>query len=165
MSTKYNEMCPEIEKSIIIREKTKWFNSEIKEAKKYRRKMEDKWKRNKSVENWEIYKRIRNNYYTLIEKNKKKYYNEKFQNSRNSKEIHKNLEELLGLKKEKVFPDEPSEPRCLADEFVEFFENKVEKICAEIEIESLEEYPNMPQIEYRKLKKFTKLKINENLKS
>ena len=94
--------------------------------------MEDKWRRNKTIENWNNYKRTRNKYFTLIEEYKKKYYIETFRKTKNSKETHKNLEELLGLKKEKVLPDKPEEHKALANEFVNYFENKVEKICADI---------------------------------
>ena len=103
MSNKYDEKCPEIEKLITSREKAKWYNKDLNEAKKLRRKLEDKWKRHRSLENWNSYKAIRNRYNMLVEDNKKKYYKETFKKSKNPKEIHKNLEELLGLKKEKVF--------------------------------------------------------------
>ena len=99
--------------------------------------MEDKWKRNRTTENWNNYKRIRNKYYTLVEECKKKYYNETFRKTKNSKETHKNLDELIGLKKEEVLPDKPEDHKALANEFVKYFENKVEKICLEIAKEPL----------------------------
>ena len=170
MSAKYNEKCPEIEKIITVRERSKWYNSELYEVKKQRRRLEDKWKRKKTIENWNNYKRIRNRYNTLIKENKKKYYNETFQKTKNSKELHKNLENLLGLKKEKILPEKPEDHKSLANGFVNFFGNKVEKICEEIAKESLTTCPSMPYVEYSKLKKFKKLsesdfeKILKNIK-
>ena len=123
--------------------------------------MEDKWKRNKTTENWNNYKRARNKYNMLIEENKKKYYNEKLQKTNNSKEIHKDLENLLGLKNEKILPENPEDNKSLANEFVNFFENKVEKICTEIARESLTACPSMPIVEYNKLKKFKKLSMSD----
>ena len=38
MLTKYNEKCPEIEKTITVRERAKWYNSELNEAKKTKEK-------------------------------------------------------------------------------------------------------------------------------
>ena len=122
--------------------------------------MEDKWKRKKTTENWNNYKKIRNRYYTLIEESKKKYYNEIFKKSKNTKEVHKNLDELLGLKKEKVLP-ENLDKKTLANEFVTFFENKVEKICEEIAKEPFTEGPIMTHVETRKLNKFKKLDMSE----
>ena len=161
MSSKYNEKCPEIEKIVTVRERAKWYNIELSEARKQKRKMEDKWKRNKSTENWNNYKRARNRYNMLVEKNKKKYYNETFQNRSNSKEVHKNLENLLGLKNEKILPENQKDNKSLADEFVNFFDNKVDKICMEIAREPLTVCPSMPNIEYRKLKKFKKLSMSD----
>ena len=123
--------------------------------------MEDKWRRNKTTENWNNYKVTRNKYYTLVEENKKKYYTETFMKTKNSKETHKNLDELVGLKKEKVLPDKPEEHKALANEFVNYFENKVEKICGDIAEESFVEGPNMMRAENKKLKKFEKLDMND----
>ena len=161
MLTKYNEKCPEIEKTITVRERAKWYNSELNEAKKQKRKMEDKWKRNKTTENWNNFKKTRNKYNQLIEENKKKYYNGIFQKDNNSKELHKNLDELLGLKKEKILPDNREDYKTLANEFVNFFENKVEKICIEIARESVTTCPSMPNVDHNKLKKFEKLTISD----
>ena len=142
-----------MKKTITVRERAKWYNSELNEVKKQKRKMEYKWKRNKTIENWNNFKKTRNEYNKLIEVNKKRYYNGTFQKEKNSKELHKNLEELLGLKKEKILPENMKDRKTLANEFVNFFENKVEKICIEIARESATICPSMPYVEYNKLKK------------
>ena len=118
LSTKYNEKCPIKEKIIKEYEGSKWFNNEIREAKKQRRKIEDKWKRNKTVDNWNNYKTVRNKYNTLVELNKIKYYNETLKNTKNPKKKHKILDELLGLKKEKVLPNYSKDHTTLANEYV-----------------------------------------------
>ena len=51
--------------------------------------------------------------------------------------------------------------KTLANEFVNFFENKVEKICIEIARESATICPSMPYVEYNKLKKFEKLSMRD----
>ena len=159
--TRYNEKCPIIEKMIKEHERAKWFNNEVKEAKKQRRKMENKWRKNRTTENWNNYKRTRNRYNTLVEDMKKKYYNEKFRKTKNSREIQKNLDELIGLKGEKVLPDKPEEHKTLANNFVKYFENKINKICVEIEKESYVENRYMMKTENIKLTKFRKLNMND----
>ena len=37
----YNNLCPEETKNIIVKESDKWYNMELREAKKHKRKMED----------------------------------------------------------------------------------------------------------------------------
>ena len=48
LTVNYNNRCPEITKNITIKETSKWFDNVLLEEKKRKRKMEDKWKRNKS---------------------------------------------------------------------------------------------------------------------
>ena len=45
-ASNYNK-CPEVTRQITEKEHAKWFNSELCEAKKKKRRMEDKWKRKK----------------------------------------------------------------------------------------------------------------------
>ena len=49
MTNNYNNICPEETKDIIVRESAKWYNRELREAKKNKRKMEDRWKRSKKI--------------------------------------------------------------------------------------------------------------------
>ena len=43
LSSNYNNTCPEVTKQIVVRENAKWFNRELHEAKKEKRRMEDKY--------------------------------------------------------------------------------------------------------------------------
>ena len=165
LTDNYNDNCPKATKQIIEKENSKWYNGELCVAKKKKRKMEDKWRRSKNLkrnENWELYKKARNEYNTLIEKTKKEYYSDVFSNTNNSKNIHKNLDELLGLKREKILPTVTSNYEDMTNDFVNYFEDKIEKICysfydqAEIEVPRLN---NPRQID--KLSHFNTLSFNE----
>ena len=59
-----------MEKQIVIRDNAKWFNKELLEAKRKRRKFEERWKRAKNRESRALYNKARNDYSTLIEKTK-----------------------------------------------------------------------------------------------
>ena len=63
---------------IVIRDNAKWFNKELLEAKRKRRKFEERWKRTKNREPRALYNKARNDYNTLIEKTKRKYYVDNF---------------------------------------------------------------------------------------
>ena len=43
--------------------------------------------------------------------------------------LNKNLDDLLGLKKEKVLPENNSNRMDLANKFVKLFDDKTDKIC------------------------------------
>ena len=47
LALNYKDRCPEVMKQIVVKENAKWYNSELRELKKQKRKLEDKWKRSK----------------------------------------------------------------------------------------------------------------------
>ena len=49
-SVNYSEKCPIVEKQLVIRDNAKWFNKELLEAKRKRRKLKERWKRAKNRE-------------------------------------------------------------------------------------------------------------------
>ena len=104
-SENYSEKCPIVEKQIVIRDNAKWFNKELLEAKRKRRKFEERWKRTKNRESRALYNKARHDYNTLIEKTKRKYYNNVLKNNKDPRMLNKNLDDLIGLKKEKVLPE------------------------------------------------------------
>ena len=160
MASSYNGKCPLVEKQIIIRENAKWFNGELYEAKKMKRKMEDKWKRSKKSDRellWLQYKAARNKYYDMIETNKKKYYNELFKSMKNHKQTQENLDELLGHKKEKILPETKKDHKNLANEFVDYFEEKTEKIYNSLGNVESRNLTGVTRIQNRKFCKFKEI--------
>ena len=127
-SENYSEKCPIVEKQTVIRDNAKWFNKELLEAKRKRRKFEERWKRTKHRESRAPYNKARNDYNTLIEKTKRKYYNNALKNNKDPRMLNKNLDDLIGLKKEKVLPENNGNHMGLANRFGKFFDDKTDKI-------------------------------------
>ena len=76
-------------------------DKELLEAKRKRRKLEERWKRAKNRESRALNNKARNDYNTLIEKTKQKIgYNNVLKNNKDSRMMNKNLDNLLGLKKD-----------------------------------------------------------------
>ena len=53
LSDSYNEECPKAEKEIVVKDKAKWFNSELRVEKKKKKgtiRIQYKWKRKKCAE-------------------------------------------------------------------------------------------------------------------
>ena len=113
---------------MVVRDNAKWFNKELLEAKRKIRKLEERWKRAKSRESRALYNKARNDYNTLIEKTKRKYYNNVLKNNKDPRMLKKNLDDLLGLKKEKVLPENNSNHMDLANKFVKFFDDETDRI-------------------------------------
>ena len=93
------------------------------EAKRLRRKLENRWKRRKTPQSRASYVRVRNDYNALVERTKRDYYNNECKNMKDSKKLHKRLDDLLGLKKERILPESVS-----AENFAKFFNNKIDMI-------------------------------------
>ena len=141
----YSEKCPIVEKQIVIRDNAKWFNKELSEAKRKRRKFEDRWKRAKNRESRALYNKARNDYNTLIEKTKRNYYNNALKNNKDLRMLSKNLDGLIGLKKEKVLPENNNNHIDLASKFVKFFDDKTDKIYKSFTNENSSNISFMPQ--------------------
>ena len=130
MATTYDQCCPMVEKDIVIRDSSKWYTSELKKAKRERRRLEKRWNRKKTDESRERYVRARNDYNTLVEKTKKIHYLMVFRASSDSRTSHRTLDELLGIKGEKILPDYTNDNLVIAESFAAYFIEKVENIVA-----------------------------------
>ena len=113
---------------MVVRDTAKWSNKELLEARRKRRKLEERWKRAKNRESRVLYNKARNDYNTLIEKTKRKYSNNVLKNNKDPRMLNKNLDDLLGLKKEKELPENNSNHMDPANKFVKFFDDKADKI-------------------------------------
>lgn len=123
----YETMCPQTVKKVVIKDKSKWFNGELHALKKMKRRAESKWRRVRSIQSRSEYNNIRNHYNSQIKKIKMKYYNESWKTKSNTK--WRDLDELLGKKREKILPKCENNNKILAERFSAFFDEKIEKIC------------------------------------
>ena len=151
---KYDSKCPVIRKQIVVRENVKWFNSELQKAKKMRRKMEDRWKRTRSLQSRALYNRARNDYNALIEKTKRNFYNNECKKMNNMKDLHRELDDLLGLKKEKILPENVS-----AENFALFFCEKVDKIYRSFPCGLSDSHMSVDENNGKKLKRFERINM------
>ena len=79
----YENRCPEIEKNIVVVDKSPWFNGETLSAKKEKRRKENIWLRKKTEETWLAYCTARNQYNYLIRRTKISYYRRKIADAAN----------------------------------------------------------------------------------
>ena len=103
----------------------------------------------------------RNRYNDLIVNAKKVYYNNRLNTEKNPKKIHHMLDELSGLKKEKTLPEVTSDFRNLANDFANFFEDKIERIYLSIVGDNLYNPITTTPVEHSKFCKFKELTMNK----
>ncbi|MCH1596002.1 MAG: reverse transcriptase family protein [Flavobacteriaceae bacterium] len=104
-----------------------WFTEEIADAKRDRRKAEQKWRDSGLTIHRELYMSSRNKVNILITTSKKKYYNQQVQSCKDQKSIFKILNRLLFRNEQPKLPTTFT-GEDLTEQFNEFFTTKIKKI-------------------------------------
>ena len=89
------------------------------------------------------------------------YYNNALKNSKDPRMLSKNLDDLIGLKKEKVLPENNSNQIDLANKFVNSFYDKTDKINKSFTNEDSSNISFMPQQVNKKLDRFQELNLTD----
>ena len=120
--------APEQEKIITIRNKHRGFTDELREEKKKRRRLERRWRRTKSSVDRDNFVEQKLRLGNLLEDSDTAFYsNLVMENSQSTKGLFKVLTNMLNKKTESPLPRHDSTLQ-LANEFVDFFVGKIEKI-------------------------------------
>jgi DNA-directed RNA polymerase subunit F len=115
-------------KTVTSRPTCPWYNAEIAEAKRTRKKAERRWKRTKLVVHQDMYKSLKHGVNSLIEKSKREYYQGLVNdNSNNSKKLYKVVNTLLNKTNEQHLPSHDS-AKEVANRFGNYFHDKIVKI-------------------------------------
>jgi len=128
-SSTLNEMCPLVTKEVTLKHSLPWYNDTIHRARQERRRLERKWKKSRAEEDEDCLQKQKKLVGKLIIESKINYFSEKC-TSANTKEMFRTINGLLN-KPSRILPDCDSK-HDLADEFLAFFIEKVEKIRDEV---------------------------------
>ena len=148
-----NTHCPVVEKKKNQNlKKPKWFNDELMNLKRDKRRAERRLKKEFSIENRKKFCFIRNKYNFKLKETRYSYYTDNLSNAaKDSKALYKILNRLTGNVKEKLFPTNlPSEQT--ANEMAAFYFEKVKILRESIQI--------FPNANYYNLQLDSDLKFN-----
>ena len=127
---------PMKEKVVVCRQRLPWFNSEIKCAIRTRRKAERKWRRTKSPQDFRAFKGARNRATFVMNGARCEYYSNIIaENSSNQRNLFRTTKSLLCEPSEVSFPKDIA-PEDLANDFGNFFMQKIDKINQLIDMHS-----------------------------
>ena len=134
----YNQACtealdihaPPTIRTRTIRRKPLWFNEPVEEARRARRRCERRFRKSRSEVDREAYFKAQKTVSVVINCAKTEFYNDKLSNC-DSKDMFKIVNELLN-KNNRSLPDCDSS-KDLANQFCNFFTNKIEKIRGEVD--------------------------------
>ncbi len=122
-----NDHAPMKSKTIKIVPNAPWFDCEYEHLRKLRRKAEKTYRRSGLDADKENYKKLRKQTTDLAYAKKRKFYSDKLEESSNSKSMYSAINKLLDKKQETSLPDAKSDKE-LADDFLNYFIEKIEKI-------------------------------------
>ena len=122
----YVEMCPVVEKEIVVKESEPWFNTTIKLARKKRRWLEREWRKKRTADSRLNYTRSKNEVNRLIRKTKEEFFRSRARESKGDmKKLSALFNNLLGKTNEVVLPAYSPD---LAQKFANYFEEKIDNI-------------------------------------
>ena len=114
-------------KTVVNRKQVPWFNSQMKAAIRARRKAERIWRKSKSAHDRSVFKAKKNHATFIMNYTRRKYYTSHVQQKgSNQRKLFQITKALLCDTKDVSFP--PDNPDQLADDFGNFFAQKIEKI-------------------------------------
>ena len=128
--------APLIQKSIVLRPSNSWYNDELHQEKHTKRKLERKWRQSKLTIDHEIYRSQCAIVNKMLKQARKNFYSDKIEScGRDQKALFKVTKSLLGRKEEVVLPNSSS-AKDLAQNFSDFFINKIDGIRTKIRSET-----------------------------
>ena len=106
IKNEYEDQCPQLENVITVKDKPPWFNGEILQLKREKRRKECKLRRLKTTSAWEEFKSVKNQYNYLIRRRNSEYYNLKIHEAGSDvAKLYRFLNGLTGSVKKKELPD------------------------------------------------------------
>lgn len=128
--SQYDDMCPILEKEIVVVDSAPWYNGVIDRVKKEKKRKERQWRRKRTDSSRREYIHARNYEKKIIIARKREYYqNLTTKAANNTNKLYRVLDSLTGKRRGKVLPDGYSDTE-LANKFVGFFDGKIHGIIA-----------------------------------
>ena len=132
-SSEYDVSCPLVNKTIVVVDRSPWFNGDTLRKKREVRKKERIWRRTKSDTARREYSSANFQYNTLIRETKIAYYKNKINGAGSDQtKLYRILNDLSKPPEMNRYPDGHTDQQ-LADKFLEVFKSKVENITLSFE--------------------------------
>jgi hypothetical protein len=161
VSIVFEKMCPFISKEIVDCDFCPWYNTDIRMAKKKRRKAESLWRRTRTWADRIKYTLERNNVNSLLIAARKEYFCEKISACGNDyKKLYFFLNRLLGKSKDVSLPEHDSSID-LANDFAKYFVSKIDTINSKLRNCLHQDISYLPDLPYSELSQFAHVPLME----
>ena len=145
MTSLLDKHAPLQKKTITVRPRVPWFNNEIKEAKRLRRRNERIWRRTGLESDRVKFIKARNHTNHVMEQARRDYYfNLINENDCDQRKLFKTASALIGGSSQEQYPKH-SDPAMLANDFGRFFTQKIDDIRSKLDrIDPSSNQPDYP---------------------
>ena len=157
----YNEICPVIEKEIRVIDRSPWYNVDVANAKREKKRKERVWRRLRTEAARRDYQEARNRENMVIRNRKRDYYRQKVAEAgTDMSKLYDIVDNLTANKKKKRLPKGFSDEE-LAQNFLEFFTTKIRNVVDSFTDGNSEWVSNIPQFQGRAFSSFQEIDINK----
>ena len=127
------DVAPVIFKTVHPRPRQRWYNEELRELKRVKRRAERKWMKQRNQADYEQYRIVKIEYSSRIKEVRTEFYKQAFAaNANNLKETFNIVNRISGQEEEKILPSCNLDEE-LAEDFVNFFNEKIVTIRRDIQ--------------------------------
>ena len=131
LSNILDKHAPEVERTVILRPHAPWYTESLRIAKQERRRRERKWLKSGLTVDKESYKAQCEYYKSLLTKSKTEFHTNQIAEA-NQRDLFRVIDKLTSPKVNCTLPEHDS-AKDLADSFVQFFNDKIEKLQQKLE--------------------------------
>ncbi len=138
LKTTLDKYAPETTKEIVVRDPTPWMTDEIQKEKRKRRKLEKRMKKTQLEVDKSAFKVQKNKVNDLLNDGKSEYYKTLIDsNKENPRNLFRSINAALHRKQDTPLPPHSSKA-VMANDFSEFFNDKIDKIRNDLDSEARE---------------------------
>ena len=157
----FNKHAPKITRQLHNKRREPWINDEVKQALRVSRSNERKWRNNMNNHVLEAeFKRARKDYSCLLKSSKSAHFRTILEtHSRDQGKLFREMNKIMNRKQCKILPDH-TKSKELADDFCQFFQNKIQVIRDNFENDISEEafrFDTGPSLDFPRLDTFVNL--------
>ena len=145
-----DDHCPIVHKSISVIDTAPWFDSEYRDMRKLRRKLEKCARKPDSTPlDWLAYRQMSDKCMELSKSKKKEFFTRKIESANgNAKTLYNTVNRVLDRKQNLPLPDYTTDISQLSQDFNQYFSDKITKIRASMD---RSEQPNVESVPDNKL--------------
>ena len=123
-----NKHAPETTRKVLVRNHSPWYNSDLRNARQTKRKAERKWRKSGLTVHYEIFNQERKKYNFMCRAAKSAFFKKEIEERKGDQaNLYRVMNQLMQKSKNTILPSHQDDQE-LANDFADYFENKIADI-------------------------------------